>query len=191
SSSGLLGWSAHAPIRVQNSVVEIAALTGSCSSSTTETLSQRKWSLSVKSGHPKVADVRDLRGVLDRESATIGALILLEAPTREMVREAASAGFHESLWGRFPRLQLLTIEDLLAGKSRLKYPIPAQGNVGRRKAKRSESQSPMQQSLPFGAKHESRTASSSVGKRSGSHSDTPGPKKAAPRNERAKKMRSA
>ena len=33
-----------------------------------------------------------------------------------MRREAASAGFYESPWGKHPRIQLLTIEDLLGGK---------------------------------------------------------------------------
>lgn len=134
--------------------------------------------LSVKSGHPKVADVRDLRGVLDRESATLGALILLESPTREMVREAASAGFHESPWGRCPRLQLLTIGDLLAGKSRLEYPLQAQGSAGRRKATRSESRHPVQQSLPFGGKPHA-PAGPGIRKPSSPPSGAPGPRKAA------------
>lgn len=75
--------------------------------------------LSVKSGHVGAAYVRDLRGAVEREGAAIGVLITLEPPTREMKREAAAAGFwspqhnpHE----RFPRIQILTIEELLAGK---------------------------------------------------------------------------
>jgi len=72
--------------------------------------------ISVKAGHTTVAHVRDLRGVLDREKAEIGVLITMEEPTRPMREEAASAGFYES-WGRkHPRIQLLTIEDLLEGK---------------------------------------------------------------------------
>ena len=40
-----------------------------------------------------------------------------------MVADAASAGFYESANGRkFPRVQLLTIEGLLAGKQRAEHP---------------------------------------------------------------------
>lgn len=72
----------------------------------------------VKSGHVKSGDVRDLVGTLDREKAVMGLFVTLEAPTKDMVKEAASAGFYASPgWGKsFPRVQLLTIEDLLAGK---------------------------------------------------------------------------
>jgi site-specific DNA-methyltransferase (adenine-specific) len=78
--------------------------------------------LSVKSGGVTVKDVRDLRGVLEREHATIAVLITLESPTRPMRTEAAGAGIYNSLWGtKHPVLQLLTIADLLAGK-RIDYP---------------------------------------------------------------------
>ncbi len=71
----------------------------------------------VKSGHVNSGTVRDLHGTVDREQAAIGVLITLEPPTSEMVKEAASAGFYDStLWkGEFPRVQILTIEQLLAG----------------------------------------------------------------------------
>lgn len=38
------------------------------------------------------------------------------ALTKPMREEAATAGFYTSPWGKHPRLQLLTVEDLLAGK---------------------------------------------------------------------------
>lgn len=72
--------------------------------------------LSVKAGHVGVAQVRDLRGVLDREQADIGALISLEEPTSPMRSEAASAGFYTSPWGKHARLQFLTVEELMAGR---------------------------------------------------------------------------
>lgn len=77
----------------------------------------------VKSGHVKSGDVRDLRGVLDREpDAPIGVLLTLEKPTQEMACEAVSAGMYESKhWGRFARIQIVTIEDALAG-ARVKMP---------------------------------------------------------------------
>lgn len=72
----------------------------------------------VKSGHVNSAIIRDLRGVVDRENAAIGVLITLESASSEMTKEAVSAGFYSSdLWQRkYPRLQILSIEDLLVGK---------------------------------------------------------------------------
>jgi len=74
--------------------------------------------LQVKSGHIGAKDVRDLRGTIERESVAIGVLISLDKPTRPMEVEAASAGRYESkMWGqKYPRLQLLTIKELFAGK---------------------------------------------------------------------------
>jgi site-specific DNA-methyltransferase (adenine-specific) len=77
----------------------------------------------VKSGYVGVNHVRDLKGVLEREKAAIGALITLREPTKPMLTEAAATGFYESkdFPGRYPRLQILTIAELLAGK-KLEYP---------------------------------------------------------------------
>jgi DNA modification methylase len=78
----------------------------------------KKVIVQVKSGHVKSGDIRDLVGTVGREKAAIGVFITLEPPTRDMVTEAASAGFYESPgWGRrYLRMQILTIEDLLDGK---------------------------------------------------------------------------
>lgn len=73
--------------------------------------------LSVKAGHLSVAHVRDLRGVMERERAEMGVLISLEEPTAPMRKEAASAGFYASPWRKHARLQLITVEDLLTGKT--------------------------------------------------------------------------
>jgi DNA modification methylase len=77
----------------------------------------------VKSGYVGVNHVRDLKGVIEREKAAIGALITLREPTKPMLTEAAATGFYESkeFPGRYPRLQILTIAELLAGK-KLEYP---------------------------------------------------------------------
>ncbi len=73
---------------------------------------------SVKAGHTGVSHIRDLRGVIERENAQIGVLISMEQPTKQMRTETASAGFYKSSWGtKHPVLQILTIEDLLSGKS--------------------------------------------------------------------------
>lgn len=90
---------------------------------------------SVKGGHLLATHLRDLRGVIDRESAQMGVLISLEESTKAMRTEAASAGFYDSPWGtRHPRLQLLTIEELLNGKN-VDRP-PHEGNATFKKAPR-------------------------------------------------------
>lgn len=72
---------------------------------------------SVKAGHVTSSQVRDLVGVLAREKAELGILISFQEPTRDMRKEAASAGFYESPWGKHPKVQLLTVGDLLQGKT--------------------------------------------------------------------------
>jgi site-specific DNA-methyltransferase (adenine-specific) len=73
--------------------------------------------IQVKSGRVSVKDIRDFRGVLEREGATLGLFVTLEPPTRDMVKEAAQAGFYTTPLGnlRIPRLQIRTVEELLAG----------------------------------------------------------------------------
>ena len=72
----------------------------------------------VKSGRVSSPDVRDLKGVVEREKAALGLFISLEEPTRDMRTEAASGGlFHSDLWQRdFPKIQIRTIGQLLAGQ---------------------------------------------------------------------------
>jgi site-specific DNA-methyltransferase (adenine-specific) len=74
--------------------------------------------IQVKGGKTGVKDVRDLRGVLDREQAAIGILISLQPATGPMETEAASAGFYEHKTNRqkYPRLQLRTVKELMEGK---------------------------------------------------------------------------
>jgi DNA modification methylase len=80
---------------------------------------------SVKAGKLHAPYVRDLRGVVEREKAAIGVLLALDEPTRAMRTEAASAGFYASPWGKHQRLQILTIEDLLTGKTLDRPPVQA------------------------------------------------------------------
>jgi len=86
--------------------------------------------LSVKAGHITANHVRDLRGVVEgREKAAIGVLISMGEPTKPMQTEAVTAGFFESkTWGKkYPKVQLLTIAELLAGK---KIDMPPVKQVG-------------------------------------------------------------
>jgi len=73
--------------------------------------------VSVKAGKVHVSHVRDLVGVLQREQAQIGILISLNEPTGPMREEAAAAGFYSSPWGQHPTVQLLTVSELLSGKT--------------------------------------------------------------------------
>lgn len=84
----------------------------------------KKVVIQVKSGHVTVSQIRDLVGVIDREKAAIGAFITLKDPTGPMKVEAASAGFYEPEFmpgKKYPRLQILTIRELLDGRE-LQFP---------------------------------------------------------------------
>lgn len=93
--------------------------------------------------------VRELRGVVEREGATIGVLITMEQPTKPIREEAASAGFYQSPWGTHPRLQLLTVAELLEGR---RIDAPPMGQVGQtfRKAPRAAKAETPHPELPLG-----------------------------------------
>lgn len=99
--------------------------------------------LSVKGGKIPASAIRDLRGVIEREGAEIGVLISMEAATKPMRAEAASADFYRSPYTNrsHPRLQLLTVEEILGGKGIDMPPIRATNVTFKRapKAKRQES----------------------------------------------------
>jgi site-specific DNA-methyltransferase (adenine-specific) len=79
--------------------------------------STEKVIVSVKGGENiNVAMVRDLGHVVDREKAKIGLFITLTEPTGPMRTEAVKSGFYETVHGKFPKLQILTIAELLEGK---------------------------------------------------------------------------
>lgn len=107
--------------------------------------------ISVKSGKTGPADVRDLRGVIEREKAEIGLLISMREPTKAMRTEAAAAGFYRSgsegvgTWGEHPRIQLLTVDELLDGR-RIDMP-PLSGNLTFRRAPRVERRRPTTEPL--------------------------------------------
>ena len=105
----------------------------------------------MKAGHVTVSQVRDLVGVINREKAQIGVFLSLNPPTAPMRREAASAGFYKSPWGKnYPRIQLLTIEELLGGKT-VDYPHAADVTFKRAKRIRNGS-SKKQNHLSDGAR---------------------------------------
>ncbi len=78
----------------------------------------KKIIIQVKSGHINRGMIDALKGVVDREQAQIGVFITLKEPTKPMIKEAVSSGFYESEYynKKYPKIQILTIEDLLSGK---------------------------------------------------------------------------
>jgi site-specific DNA-methyltransferase (adenine-specific) len=73
--------------------------------------------VSVKGGeNVNVAMVRDLAHVVDRENAKIGVFITLADSTGPMRTEAVKTGFYETLYGKYPKIQILTIQELFEGK---------------------------------------------------------------------------
>ena len=93
--------------------------------------------LSVKAGHVNPGHLRDLRGVLEREKAEIGVLLCMEEPTKGMRKEVASGDFyHSPSWNsRHPRLQILTVAEILSGKA-IDMPAQGQTNATHRRAPR-------------------------------------------------------
>jgi DNA modification methylase len=74
--------------------------------------------ISVKGGkNVGVTMIRDLIAIIERERAKVGILLSLTEPTREMKKEAAAAGLYKTeMLGDFPRIQVLTIDDLFLGE---------------------------------------------------------------------------
>ena len=72
--------------------------------------------ISVKGGGTNSGHVRDLRGTVERLGAMMGVFLSLNPPTREMEKEAASAGLYESGGVKVPRMQILTAADVIEGK---------------------------------------------------------------------------
>ena len=101
--------------------------------------------VSVKGGkNLNVSMIRDLGHVMKREKATIALFISLFEPTKPMNIEALKEGFYkiEGTQSKFPRIQLLTIEDLINKNKQPQYPyfnssiVPA--NEGFRQAQREK-----------------------------------------------------
>lgn len=99
----------------------------------------------VKSGHVNSATVRDLRGTLEREEGALAVLLTLEEPTGEMVKEAVTAGYyHSAFWNKdYPKIQILTIGEMLEGKEILMP--PASGTF--KEAPKAEKDGPEQPGL--------------------------------------------
>ena len=72
----------------------------------------------VKSGHVNRGMIATLKGDMEREKAALGVFITLQPPTEPMRQEALSAGIYTPEHfpdQQHPRLQILTIDELLNG----------------------------------------------------------------------------
>lgn len=81
----------------------------------------------VKSGKVGSRDIRDLVGTMSREQADLGIFITLKPATSEMIKEAKAAGlYHYKFFDRdIPRIQIVTVEEMLEGKAQLNVPLVA------------------------------------------------------------------
>ena len=78
----------------------------------------------VKSGHVNRGMIATLKGDMEREKAELGVFITLQPSTEPMRQEALSAGIYTPEHfpdQQHPRVQILTIEELLAGAG-VSYP---------------------------------------------------------------------
>lgn len=89
--------------------------------------------LSVKGGTIRPTDVRDLRGVLEREeTAKLAGFLSLKEPTRAMCEEAARAGCYTYGDVQYDRIQFLTVKEILEEKKQFHTPtrIGVKGATG-------------------------------------------------------------
>ncbi|MFE9206220.1 DNA methyltransferase [Micromonospora sp. NPDC007230] len=74
--------------------------------------------VSVKGGATNPAHVRDLIGTVQSQRAGMGVFICMQKPTKAMIEAANHSGLysHPANGQKFPRVQLITVEELLQGK---------------------------------------------------------------------------
>ena len=70
--------------------------------------------IEVKGGAIGDAQIRSLIGAMERSKAQMGVFVTLREPTRPMIATAAAAGNWETDWGPVPRVQIVTIAQLLS-----------------------------------------------------------------------------
>ena len=95
----------------------------------------------VKSGNVGRNQIATLKGDMEREKAEIGLFITLKPPSGPMESEAVSAGFYTPEHypdSHYPRIQILTIEELLNG-AQAQYPRLAPESTFQRAPRRRRS----------------------------------------------------
>jgi site-specific DNA-methyltransferase (adenine-specific) len=110
-----------------------------------DTKTTEKGIISVKGGdNVSVPMVRDLAHVVKRENAEMGVFVSLVEPTKPTLAEAVKEGFYETAFGRFPRLQIVTVDRLLNGEAPR---LPPKDDSSIRRAQREDTSK--QDALPF------------------------------------------
>jgi site-specific DNA-methyltransferase (adenine-specific) len=98
--------------------------------------------VSVKGGQSlNPAMVKDLIVTVDQEGAKMGVFLTLEAPTKGMVTQAASAGFFKTDYGNFPKIQIITVEQLFGPSNPLHLPWQDTSVFKKAKRETTETQS--------------------------------------------------
>jgi hypothetical protein len=79
----------------------------------------------VKSGGIQRGDISKLVGDMQAEQADLATLITLDEPTKPMKLQARVAGrYHHELTGRdYPRVEIVTIREILENDKRIELPI--------------------------------------------------------------------
>ena len=116
----------------------------------------KKIVVQVKSGKVGSHYIDALKGVVEKEKASIGVLITLAEPTGPMKKEAAGSGFYvpEHFPGqKVPKIQILTIEGLLAGTEQLQYPRAGIEATFKKAAKKGKTTKVQQPELNSGRSH--------------------------------------
>lgn len=86
--------------------------------------------MSVKGGNIRPTDIRDLRGVLEREGgAELAGFISLQTPSKAMREEAVKAGSYEYQGVSYPRIQLLTVQELIEGQREFHTPTKVRSKI--------------------------------------------------------------
>jgi len=109
--------------------------------------------ISVKGGENlSPVMVRELSGVVQREDASMGILVTLAEPTKAMVADAAGAGFvAKSAHGRLPRVQVVTVADLLDGRLPKLPPLPIIPSQTAPRSKHTRDRDQLELLLPIGS----------------------------------------
>ena len=98
--------------------------------------------VSVKGGASlNPAMVKDLIVTADQEGAKMGVFLTLEPPTKGMVAQAAAAGFYKTDYGNFPKIQIVTVEQLFALTNPLQMPWQDTSVFKKAKLEKTETQS--------------------------------------------------
>lgn len=79
------------------------------------------------------------------QDGTVGVLITLRDPTGPMKSEAAKAGTFDCAWGKFPKVQVVTVKELLEGQN-LKLP-PQESGGGLKQVQKEDTSGNKQKQL--------------------------------------------